>query len=333
MSLQNHRSGVILGKFLPPHLGHKFLFDFASSFVDDLTILVEGPERDPIPGELRQKWVQELAPKAKVLLLKDDNPQYPEESERFWEIWKNSIESLVKGADLLFASDHYGAKLAEVLGAKWIPVDPPRDHLQIRASQIRENPAKYWDFIPANVKPFFTKKIVIFGPESTGKSTLTKQLAEHFNTNYVNEYARTLIETQNGQCAFDDIEFIAHGQISLEEAASRNANRILFCDTDILTTKLWSEELFGRSPEWLDNEIKNRDYYFTLLLNIDLPWIKDPVRYLPEKRDAWLELCKLSLEKHDRRYAIISGEGQTRLDRAIKAVSEFDSQNLKLLTY
>lgn len=119
--------------------------------------------------------------------------------------------------------------------------------------------------LPECVRPHFLKRVCIYGPESTGKSTLARDLAKHFETQYVWEYARPLLDVKGGQCHEADIPRIVRGQIAAEEALARQANRVLFCDTDVLTTTIWSDVLFGSVPLWTQELADKRDYDLYLL--------------------------------------------------------------------
>ncbi|MCI0529484.1 MAG: AAA family ATPase, partial [Nitrospira sp.] len=267
-------TGLIIGKFMPPHLGHQYLIDFARCFVEQLTVLVCSIKVEPIPGELRYGWVQEMFPDVKVLHVTDENPQEPQEHPDFWQIWHDSIRrALPTGPDYVFASEGYGWKLAEILDACYIPVDHARRLVPMSGTLVRKDPMANWTYLPPCVRPYFVRRVCIFGPESTGKSTLAQHLAAHYKTVYVSEYARDLLDFKDGRCDPEDIPLIARGQIASEEALARQANRLLFCDTDLITTTIWSEILFGECPLWIREEADRRLYHLYLLTDIDAPWV------------------------------------------------------------
>ena len=320
---RENTTGMVLGKFMPPHMGHKYLIDFARNYVENLTVLVGTLISEPIPGDLRHRWVKELFPDVNVLHLTDENPQYPEEHPDFWQIWHDSIRRLIpSGPDYVFASEDYGWKLAEILGAEFVPVDVGREIVPISGTAVRDNPYENWQYIPECVKPYFVKRVCIFGPESTGKSTLTKRLAEHFHTVYVSEYARIVIEANDGRCCIEDIEKIARGQIASEDALVRQANRLLFCDTDLLTTTIWSRELFGKCPKWVEESANERKYDLYLLLDVDVPWVDDIVRYLPEARKSFFDECEAVLKKCQANYVVIAGSWSERFEKSCLEVEK-----------
>ncbi len=309
---------------MPPHLGHKYLIDFARGCVDQLTVLVGTLQAEPIPGELRYSWMRELFPDLNVLHLTDENPQQPEDHPDFWNIWRESIRRLIPGRlDYVFASEEYGWKLAEVLGAKFIPVNNTRDLVPISGTAIRNDPLGNWEYLPECVRPYFVKRVCIFGPESCGKSTMAGNLAQQFNTIYVAEYARTWLEAHKiERCRPEDTPWIARGQAASEDALARQANRIMFCDTDLLTTVIWSKKLFGQCPEWIEKQALERNYDLYLLMNVDVPWVADSVRYFPSERRGFLERCRSMLKKTGRPYVVISGSWQERLSQARRAVAK-----------
>lgn len=315
-------TGMVLGKFMPPHLGHVFLVEFAREYVADLTVVVGTLKAEPIPGELRHGWMRELFPDTRVVHLTDENPQYPHEHPQFWDIWRDSLRRVLPGRpDYVFASEEYGAKLAEVLGAEFVPVDIARGAVPVSGTAIRNDPWKHWDYLPRCVRPYFARRVCVFGPESTGKTTLSKNLAEHFKTVWVPEYARLLLEPRGGgKVELADMLRIARGQAAAEDALARNANRVLFCDTDVLETSIWSEVFFNECPEPILREAERRDYDLYLLTDVDVPWVADPVRYLPDERTSFLERCENALRSRGRRYVKLSGSWDERFEKARAAV-------------
>lgn len=128
------------------------------------------------------------------------------------------------------------------------------------------------------------KKIVIIGPESTGKSSLCEQLAQHYQSSWVREYAREYLLTQGKEYRFEDLLTIAKGQLAGEDQALAAAapHAPLFIDTDMHVMKVWSEYVFNRCDHWILNRIVERRYDLYLLCNTDLPWVKDELREYPD---------------------------------------------------
>lgn len=318
---KSRKAGLILGKFMPPHLGHQYLVDFAKNYVDDLTIIIGTKPGDPIPGKLRVKWLKEMFPGVKIIEVTDTNPS--EDDPNYWKIWeKNLRKVLPKVPEYLFASEDYGWRLSEIFGMKYIPVDHKRRLVPVSATKIRKNPIKNWKYIPTVVRPYFVKRVCIFGPESTGKTVLTANLAKYFNTVYSDEYARGLLEFSHGNVKYSDIDKIARGHRASEEALAKQANKILFSDTDIITTIIWSKVLFNKVPSWIEKTVEERKYDLYLVLDVDVPYIADEQRYLPTRRKWFLKFCLAQLKKRNRKYVLISGNWKQRFDKAVKEVKK-----------
>jgi NadR type nicotinamide-nucleotide adenylyltransferase len=166
------------------------------------------------------------------------------------------------------------------------------------------------------------KKILILGPESTGKSTLAKDLADHFGEPWVPEYSREYLENLIRNYDFDDLSTIAKGQLKAEDLAIQTAKKFLFCDTDLRVIHIWSAHRFGKTSPWILEEIENRVYDLILLTDIDLEWEPDPLREHPEPEmrlyffKKYLELVKSS----DIPFEIISGSREERLNKAISVL-------------
>ena len=322
-AVQRHGRGLILGKFMPPHAGHQYLIDFGRHFAEKLTLLVCSLPSQPIPGELRYRWLCELFPDIDIVHITDDIPQEPHEHPNFWDIWRETVLRAVgEPLDYVFASEQYGYRLAAEVGATFIPVDIGRSLVPVSGTVIRQRPLQYWEYLPECVRPYYVKRICIFGPESTGKSTLAKDLAAHFNTVYVSEFARGWLDPKEGVCTAADFPIIARGQLAAEDALARRANRVLFCDTDLLLTTIWSEVFFGTCDIGIRNLAEQRQYDLYLLLDIDVPWVDDVQRYLPLRRQEFFNQCQQVLEQHRRPYQIICGSWQERLCTAIRAVEK-----------
>lgn len=313
--------GFVLGKFLPPHNGHVHLCQAAQRMCDELVIVVGSLAREPIPGAQRVAWMKELVPGATVVHLDAELPQLPEEHPEFWDLWRTHLMALVGQVDRVFSSDAYGLRLASELGATWIPIDPHRQTFAISGSEVRADPMRHWGQVPRCVRAHYARRVSVFGPESTGKSTLAAELARAFGTIYVPEFARSYLESRGGVLTRPEMDVIGRGQIAIEDAAAGDANRVLVCDTDPLATVVWCEVMYGEAPAWLREAARARHYAMTLLCDVDLPWENDLVRYLPHDRPGFFARCEAALRAANRRYTIIRGTGEARTRAARDAVA------------
>ncbi|MBT8301506.1 MAG: ATP-binding protein [Maribacter sp.] len=168
-------------------------------------------------------------------------------------------------------------------------------------------------------------KVVIFGPESTGKTTLSEQLARHYNTVWVPEYAREYLQDKwnNGRktCEPKDLLPIAEGQIRLENDLATKATELLICDTDLLETKVYSEAYYlGYCDPLLEKYALENKYDLYFLTYIDIPWEADDLRDKPNERERMFLYFKDTLEKYNRNFVILKGDKRTRLKKAVKHI-------------
>ena len=167
------------------------------------------------------------------------------------------------------------------------------------------------------------KKVVIIGPESTGKSTLCEQLAGHYETRWVPEYAREYLLKNGTQYSYEDLLTIAKNQIRIEdEYAAAMQSGLLFIDTDMYVMKVWCEFVFGRCHQWILDRISERRYDLYLLCNTDLPWVKEPLREYPdpETRLILFHMYKDIMVNQQTPWKEISGANDERLRSAAHAV-------------
>lgn len=168
-------------------------------------------------------------------------------------------------------------------------------------------------------------RIVLFGPESTGKTTLSKQLARHYNTVWAPEYAREYLQdkwnNERKTCENSDLLPIARGQMRLENELAKKADKILICDTDLLETKVYSEEYYGGyvNPE-LEKAAINNKYDLYLLTYIDTPWEEDDLRDRPDQRIEMFNAFENALKKYNRPYVLLSGNKTKRFEVAVKEI-------------
>lgn len=170
------------------------------------------------------------------------------------------------------------------------------------------------------------KKIIITGPESTGKSTLSKQLALHFKTAWCPEYARAYLLENGTDYNYDDLLTIAKGQCIIEDDIVNDAsNDLYFIDTDMYVMKVWCEYVFGKCHQFILDQITERKYDLYLLCNIDLPWVKDELREYPEEqpRKELFSIYKDILINQNVPWVIISGNYEQRLQTAIDTVEKY----------
>jgi NadR type nicotinamide-nucleotide adenylyltransferase len=223
--------------------------------------------------------------------------------------------------DVVFTSEDYGDELAARLQARHVCVDRARVVVPVSGTAIRADPAANWIYIPPVVRPAFVQRVAILGAESTGKSTLARQLADIFQTTWVPEYGRTYCEARDPRTlTLEDFDAIGRGQLAMEEAGVMDANKVIFCDTDLHTTCTWSDMIAGSRSPWLDAAARARRYHGTFLLGADVPWVNDGTRVFGERRSEHTRRLRAQLMAARHHFDELHGSFELRTDAAVRLV-------------
>ncbi len=299
---------------MPVHLGHLALIDFAAAQCDELIVSLSYTQYDAIPANLRIAWMKEIfegRQSVKLNFITDDFDQPILPMDDRTQLWADMLMRIYPPIDLVFSSEPYGEYLAKYLKATAISFDTARARFPVSASMIRLTPFKFWEFIPTVVRPYFVKTICFYGPESTGKSTMAKRLADHYQTEFVPEVAREFIISN--AFTLDEIIKIGNAQTERVKEKLKTANKILFCDTDLITTQIYSRHYLHEIPPILfklEREIHYNQYF---LFDIDVPWVGDGLRDLGDKRQEMLEVFQSELDNRKISYEWIRGTFEDRL--------------------
>ncbi len=167
------------------------------------------------------------------------------------------------------------------------------------------------------------KKVAVIGPESTSKSSLCAQLAGYYNTVWVSEYAREHVGNLKRKYTLEDILIISETQHKQIEEKLKEANKFIFVDTEDIINKIWCDIVFRTCPEVIEQRITNYPLHFYLLLQPDLPWIEDPLRENPHRREHLYSLYKDEIVKRNLPFAEINGLGEKRFENAIEAIEKY----------
>jgi HTH-type transcriptional regulator, transcriptional repressor of NAD biosynthesis genes len=186
---------------------------------------------------------------------------------------------------------------------------------------IKRTLIKYWDFLPHSIKRHVVLKFCFYGPESTGKSTMAEKMAKHFQTEFVPEVAKEFITSNN--FAVNDIVKIGREQMRRVREKTKTANKILFCDTDLITTQIYSQQYLGVVPELIRQLEKKNSYDLYFLFDIDVPWVSDGLRDLGNKRKEMYSVFKEALDRRKIKYVMISGDYQQREDDIRQIVESY----------
>ncbi len=320
-------------KGYPVHNGHLYLIDTASENCDVLNVILSHNKSQDIPGEIRYNWLKEIYKNndnVNIFHFDDgDMPQYDYECEtldEFYGHWVPKVYSIVSGLDVVFSSENYGDDFARYLGVEHFLVDKERITIPTSGTSIRENPFNSWEYLPDVVKLYFTKRIVVMGPESVGKSTLTSSLARHFNTNYVEEYGRFVYE-MNGNCIYkDDFIPISQGRQDIEDYEITMSNKLLFCDTEDLTTyiflKMFCDD-YQEEEKWFLNTLKEKENYdLYILLKPDCEAVQDGTRSFLDEREIHYKIIRNELINRKCNFIEVGGDWDNRLNESVEYINK-----------
>jgi HTH-type transcriptional repressor of NAD biosynthesis genes len=317
----------VFGKFLPFHKGHEAMISFALNNCDFLSVLVCCDNDENIPGEVRKNWIEttfENVGNIEVKILQYDNRFLPNTSQASLsvsEIWSAEFKKHYPDYNLLITSEPYGDLVAGFMDIKHIPFNLEKDIYPISATAIRNNLFSNWHYLPAAVKPYFAVKVVILGTESTGKTTLTEQLARYYNCSFVLEAGRELIPDST-EFTFDDLHLVASEHAKRIDAAMLDDSPLVIIDTDIHITKSYAEFTFDKELPVDEHiyKINKADLY--LYLNNDAPYYQDGTRLNKTDRDLLDQSHREVLADHQIKFVEISGNWQKRFEQAVSEVSK-----------
>lgn len=315
---------MVIGKFMPLHIGHCALIRFAAGHCDELIVSMTYKPEDVIPGPIRFEWLEEEfinEPSIKPELSLDNFDDESLPLSMRMPLWSAFLKRRFPPIDVVVSSEAYGVLLAKELGAAYISFDPERTQFPVSATMIRSEPLKFWDFIAVPGRPYFVKKVCFFGPESTGKSTMAKHFANLYNTEFVPEVSRELITSND--FTMDDIIRIGEAQTQRVIDRSRTANKLLFCDTDLITTEIYSRHYLKQIPPILFELEKKVKYDQYFLFDIDVPWVADEIRDLGRRRAEMFDVFKAELDNRKIKYQLVKGSFAQREDIIKSFVDSF----------
>ena len=315
-----HR-GIVIGKFHPPHKGHKYLIDTARSQCEELTVIVCWKKSQEISGVERARWIQEMHSDVHVKLLDDD--RLADDDSAAWA--QSTLDILGYVPDAVFTSEAYGDPYASFMGSVHVLVDKDRTHIPISATMVRSDPIKYSSFLESPVRAYFAKRICVLGAESTGTTTLAKDLAEHYKTVWVPEYGRfysegKLFGDERAEWRTEEFVKIAKAQCELEDLLAEASNGLVVCDTDAFATSLWHERYMGRRSSEVETIASRRTYDLYLLTGDEIPFEQDGTRDGEHIRHNMHKRFIERLTEENKKFILVTGGREERLRAATEAI-------------
>lgn len=330
--------GFFGGKFLPLHLGHVYAITQASTLVDELFIvLVTNSDRDKeicktgnlefIPPAVRLSWIGETFSNIDNIRIIYVEEEWSEDEND----WSDGVEKIKRAInrpiDFVFSSEPSYDRLFRKYypDTEHILIDEVRKNVPISATQIRNDVYGHWEKLPPAVRKSYVISIAVVGTESCGKSTLTKQLAKVFNTNFIEEVGRTYCERYSDRLTVDLFDDIAMEHYLLQRSERKSSNKLLFVDTEAVVTQYYLDMYFkGTRSQLIEEIIKKQTFDLILYLEPDVEWVHDGLRSAGEEfeRTENNRVLKNMFTKRNIEFISISGTYKDRFEKAKMLVDD-----------
>lgn len=324
------RTGVVIGKFCPPHRGHNHLIETASSQCEHLSVLVCWKPEQPVPIAVRIACLREVHPEVHLIEVVDT---LGDDDTLGWAA--STIAILGAAPDVVFSSEDYGQPYARAMGAKHVMVDRNRTKVPCSGTQIRRYPLANLEWLAPCIRAYYVKRVCLVGAESTGKTTLSMRLAEHYRTTWVPEYGREYcvekwkegyVETWSS----DEFVTIAREQARREDTAARTANKVLICDTDPFATSIWHERYLHQRSTQVEAIANSRKYDLYLLTGDEIPFEQDGLRDGQHIRHWMHERFVQELTKTNRKWRLLAGPMEARMNESIRLIDQLLAPTTKI---
>lgn len=330
----------VLMTAMPPTKGHKALIDFAAALSDDVTVVLCTQPDEPFWAEryasLRMTYMDN--PRVTIHWIHKEMEQ-DANARGFWEMWYRILDGL--GCDeksTIVSSEAYGRTTAALFGANFIPFDPKREMLHIKGTTVRKSPMANFDEMIPEFQQSLRRTITIFGAESVGKTTLSKEVAGLLQGHWTFEWARPYLEMVGSEITDEKMTNIWHGQDALQYSSFELVDRpFIIRDTDLYSTigywELWSPETV---PGGLYEDAALSQSNLYVILSQNIPFEPDQLRYGGGERESddqyWIDLC----ERHNLNYVVVDegGDYEKRLYKTYaECIREFTKNALPLWVY
>jgi len=311
---------LLVGRFLPVHRGHLRLFEVARRRCSRTTIVLERRWDDPIPWDVRWRWLVESCPWARVVTPEFSMPPRAHDGGESRAAWLAALDTLAPAVTHLFTGDPDPHDIAAGLGAEFVHVTRAAE--DVRGAAIRSDPWRHWDLIAPAARPWFVRTVALVGGESVGKSTLAEQLANSYDTSWVDEYGRTYT-TGVPHHAWTELDavLVTDAQQVLIREAQRRARGLCVSDTEAIVTAIWTEWLRQPVPAHVWEVAARQPIDLYLLCEPDLAWVADGVRVMSSDRAWFHDRLIFHLNRLGKPWVHVSGSGDAR-PKAAKAAIE-----------
>jgi HTH-type transcriptional regulator, transcriptional repressor of NAD biosynthesis genes len=324
------KKAFVFGKFLPFHRGHEAMIRFALTKCGFLSVLVCCSEKEKISGEKRQHWIRKTFQNVSNIEVEifnyneDDLPNTSVSSIEISRLWSAFFKTQYPDYELVVTSEPYGDYIADFMKIEHISFDMKRLNVPISATLIQSNLFENWNYLPDSVKPDFAIKVVILGTESTGKSTLTTQLATHFKCSFVSEAGRDLI-ADSQHFDFEDLYLVAQEHANRIEKTILGNSPLLIIDTDIHITQSYAQFVFGKKLSINEHILEQNKANLYLYLCNDVLFYQDGTR-LKETHRNQLDVSHRSILAENKiNFVEISGNWKERFEKSVFEIEKIIS--------
>ena len=331
---------------MPPTTGHLQLLQFANRLgADGVVAIINTQPHEPFPRErvtaLRAALKRVGLSRRVKLIHYDKTIEQDPSAPGFWKMWQQMMIGFgITPDDIIVASERYGKKLADVTDTQFFPYDIDRDINHVKATPVRVDPlTRFGDIIP-EFQPYLRTRVTIFGAESTGKTTLSRELAGALNATWLFEYARPYLEETINEITPRSMTAIWQGQRALQEHAGEiSASPYIVQDTDLFSTvgywqfPHWQATIDACPEQLVDDALRLKsDLYIVTQSNI--PFEVDPLRYGGDKREGsdeyWIDICK----QYDLPYVVLkTNDREERLATAMELVEKAALEKTRHINY
>lgn len=318
-----YATAVVVGKFYPPHAGHHYLINTALAHADHVTVMVCDTVGQTIPAKLRASWLKEAHPTADIRVIKDIGK---DDDSVAWAAY--TIQLLGYKPDAAFTSEEYGTPWCKAMKCEHYLVDIDRKKYPVSGTKVRANPYAYWKFLSPPVKAYYAERICIVGAESTGTTTLSKELAKHYQTTWAPEYGRfytegKLLANKTGSTWYSkEFDVIADLQNKTEDELARYCNKVLICDTNAFATELWHERYMGAMSQSVKRLAHKNKYALYILTGDEIPFEQDGMRDGEHIRHDMHKRFVAELDKQSVPHIIVRGSVKKRIAESVRQINK-----------
>lgn len=317
--------GLVIGKFYPPHKGHNYLIDTALKNSDEVDVLVVDNPAYKIAAGRRAEWLRARHPTAHVQIIPD---LYDDDNSPGWAL--HTLKFLGYRPDIVFSSEPYGKPWAEAMGCRWINVDISRQTVPISGTKVRQDILQSWDYLSDPTKAGLALRIVILGAESTGTTTLSRDLAKALNVPWVPEVGRYYTEsilTTDYEWFDDDFYRIGRLQQAYENEMAARSNGVIVCDTNAVATELWQRRYMGRATAEIKRIAARDKADLYIITGDEIPFVQDGIRDGEHIRHRMHKWFIAHIRKTNVPYIVVTGSQEERLAAATKAAKQAIRKN------